>query len=212
VFSVPWPGVPAHDDVSPRAAGKTQARPIAPHADADGTPDGCDHCAGFDDNADADSDGTPDGCDLCVGSDDNADADSDGVPDDCDPAPTSTTPWTAMRTVSPTPAMSAPRTQAMTMTVTASELIHDGEVLVALLPGQLIDADGANAIEAAMRQAPADGRLDRAKHRVMFRKSIWSAVQECPRPRGSRSCGIFDHGALPRSLDTLRRCGALHTR
>lgn len=59
-----------------------------PDADGDGTPDSCDVCPDFDDNADADSDGTPDGCDICPGFDDNADTDSDGTPDGCDACPT----------------------------------------------------------------------------------------------------------------------------
>ncbi len=33
--------------------------------DADGVPDDCDVCAGFNDNIDSDSDGVPDGCDAC---------------------------------------------------------------------------------------------------------------------------------------------------
>lgn len=38
-----------------------------PHADddADGVPNGCDRCPGFDDSWDGDSDGVPDGCDRC---------------------------------------------------------------------------------------------------------------------------------------------------
>jgi hypothetical protein len=53
-------------------------------ADADGVPDGCDICPGFDDSLDADADTVPDGCDVCAGFDDLLDADADGVPDGCD--------------------------------------------------------------------------------------------------------------------------------
>jgi hypothetical protein len=53
--------------------------------DADGAPDGCDLCPGFDDTADTDADGIPNGCDVCASGDDTVDSDEDGVADACDP-------------------------------------------------------------------------------------------------------------------------------
>jgi uncharacterized small protein (TIGR04563 family) len=49
------------------------------------------------------------------------------------------------------------------------DLVNEREVLVAFFPGEFVDADSANAVEAAMLQAPSHGVLDAAEDRVPAR-------------------------------------------
>src|SRR5581483_3897642 len=46
------------------------------------------------------------------------------------------------------------------------DLVDQREVLVALLPAELVDADAPNAVEASVLQAPSDGVLHGAEHGV----------------------------------------------
>src|SRR5580658_10259310 len=50
--------------------------------------------------------------------------------------------------------------------VAVVELVDEGEVLVPLFPGQFVDADGGDAVEAAMLQAPLHSVLDAAEDGV----------------------------------------------
>ena len=48
----------------------------------------------------------------------------------------------------------------------AVNLVHHRQELVPTLPKHLVHADGSDTFEVAMREAPVDGHLHRAKHRV----------------------------------------------
>jgi hypothetical protein len=111
-------GVPDFDDIFAGTSEDCDANLLPdecdPDADGDGTPNGCDQCAGFIDALDCNDTGTPDGCDIISGASDDANA--DGIPDECGTAPAVTPAGSRYVSVTPVPAP-----QAVALHVTAPD-------------------------------------------------------------------------------------------
>jgi hypothetical protein len=71
-------------------------------------------------------------------------------------------------------------------TMSLIELVNEREVLVALFPGELVDADGPNAFEVAMLQPPSHRVLDATEDGVPTRVKSASALR--PRERTRPTC------------------------